>query len=340
MTLKWFDGAELWGDTTYLSRAYASGDAGFDTTNFRIAPGTRAYTFNGQSLTTPSLGEQNTWIIGFGLKVANIIGEWRFLDAGVEQCNLELHDNGDSTFEIKLMRGATQIAITSEAFPINIWHYFECKVTVRIGTDGAWDIKHNEVSVSSGSSVNLADSGSDGCDSHSFGHTTAGNVISMDDIYINDDQGTENNDFLGDSVAVALLPTAEGNQNDFTPSSGVDNSALVDDPSNASSAADYVSSDTNAHQDFYAYQNLPATGLGTIFGISVVTDAAMVAVGNRTLKPKFRAASTSEGDGDDFVVDGVSLLAHPVIMEQDPVAAAAWTKTEIDGGEFGVEVVS
>ena len=66
----------------------------------------------------------------------------------------------------------------------------------------------------------------------------------------------------------------------------------------------------------------------------------MVSVGSRVLKPKFRAASTSEGDGDDFTVDGTGLLSHPIIMEQDPVALAAWTKTEIDGGEFGVEVVS
>jgi hypothetical protein len=339
MTLKWLDGAELWGATGYLARGYASGTAGFETTNFRLSPGTRAYTFNSSELVTPSLGAQNTWIVGFGLNVLSAVtGEWRFLAASVEQCSLEYHDNGDSTFEIKVMRGATEIDRTAEAFPIATWHYFEAKMTIRTGTNGAYEIRHNENSVLSGTLVNLADTGADGCDSHSWGHTSA--TIAMDDIYICDNQGSTNNDWLGDSVCVALLPTAEGNQNDFTPSTGVDNSALVDDPDTVANATEYVSSDTNAHQDFYAYEDLPATGLGTIFGIRVVTDAAMVSVGNRTLKPKFRAASTSEGDGDDFVVDGTGIIAHTVIMEQDPVALAAWTKTEIDGGEFGVEVVS
>jgi hypothetical protein len=85
---------------------------------------------------------------------------------------------------------------------------------------------------------------------------------------------------------------------------------------------------------------MPATGIGTIFGIRIVTDAAMQTVGSRVLRPKFRAASTSEGEGDDFAVDGTTLLSYPIILEQDPVAAAAWTKTEIDSGEFGVRVVS
>lgn len=340
MTLKWHDGAELWGATGYLSRGYASGSAGFETTNFRLTPGTRAYTFNGSELVTPSLGAQNVWITGFGLNIiSTVTGEWRFNAASVEQCRLEYHDNGDSTYEIKLMRGVTEIDKTAESFPISTWHYFEVKLTIRTGTDGAYEIRHNENSVLSGSSVNLAETGSDGCDSQSFGHTSGG-VIYHDDIYMCDDQGATNNDFLGDCVIVALLPTADGNQNDFTPSSGIDNSALVDDADTSPSTSDYVSSDTNAHQDFYAYEDLPATGLGTIFGIRVVVDAAMIAVGNRTLKPKFRAASTSEGDGDDFVVDGTGVISHSIIMEQDPVAAAAWTKTEMDGGEFGVEVVS
>jgi hypothetical protein len=338
MTLKWYDGAEIWAATGYQARGYLAGTTGFSTA--RISPGTSSMTFNGQSLTTPSLGEQNTWIVGFGFKLEGNTGEWRFLDAGVDQCSLEIHDNGDSTFEWKMMRGGTELERTAEAFVKDVWHYCELKVTVRAGTDGAYELRHNENSVMSDTGVNLADTGSDGCDAHQFGLTTAGQIASMDDIYICDDQGATNNDFLGDSVIVALLPQAEGNQNDFTPSTGIDNAALVDDPSNAPSSADFVSSDTNGHTDLYTYDNMPATGIGTIFGIRIVTDAAMQTVGSRVLRPKFRAASTSEGEGDDFAVDGTTLLSYPIILEQDPVAAAAWTKTEIDSGEFGVRVVS
>ena len=338
MSLKWYDGAEIWAATGYQSRGYLAGTTGFSTA--RISPGTTSMTFNGQSLTTPSLGEQNTWIVGFGFMLLGTNGEWRFLDASVDQCSLEIHDNGDSTFEWKMMRGGTELERTTEAFAANVWHYFELKVTVRAGVNGAYELRHNENNVMSATGVNLADTGADGCDAHQFGLTTAGQNVRMDDIYICDDQGSIRNDFLGDSVIVALLTQADGNQNDFTPSTGIDNEALVDDPSDNPTASDYVSSDTIAHQDFYTYDDLPATGLGTIFGLRVVTDAAMETAGSRVLKPKFRAASTTEGDGDDFTVDGVTLLSYPVILEQDPVALADWTKTEIDGGEFGVEVVS
>lgn len=337
MTLKWMDGAEIWAATGYQTRGYLAGSTGFGAA--RISPGTSSMTFNGQSLTTPSLGEQNTWIVGFGFKLSGNVAEWRFLDAGVDQCSLEIVD-GSGVFEWRLKRGSTTIDTTSETFAKDVWHYFELKVTVRTGTDGAYELRHNENNVMSGSSVNLADTGSDGCDAHQFGLTVAAQVATMDDIYICDDQGANNNDFLGDSVIVGLETVAEGNQNDFTPSTGIDNEALVDDASGSPSVADYISSDTNAHQDFYTYDNLPATGIGTIFGIRVVTDAGMATVGSRTLKPKFRNAATSEGDGTTFAVDGVTVLSYPIIMEEDPVATSAWTKTEIDGGEFGIEVVS
>lgn len=337
MTLRWMDGAEAWQASGYQSRGYVAGSTGFSTA--RISPGTSSLQFNGTSLTTPAFGQQNIWTVGFGFKLSGNAFEFRFLDASVEQCNLEVVD-GSGVFELRLKRGTTTIDTTAEAFVKDVWHYFELKVTVRTGVNGSYELRHNENNVMSGSSVNLADTGSDGCDSFQFGLAPAAQILGMDDIYILDSLGTTNNDFLGDSVIVALETQAEGNQNDFTPSSGVDNEALVDDAATSPSATDFVSSDTNTHQDFYTYDNMPATGIGTIFGIRVITDAGMQAVGSRVLKPKFRAASTSEGDGDDFTVSGVAILSHPVIMEQDPVALAAWTKTEIDGGEFGVEVVS
>jgi hypothetical protein len=268
-----------------------------------------------------------------------MVGEWRLMDAGVEQCRIELVDNTTS-FEWKLMRGAVEIDRTAEAFPANVWHYFEFQVTVRGTTNGAYELRHNEVDVMSGTGVDLADGGSDGADIHSFGHSGGGQVIKLDDIYILDSLGAVNNDFLGDSVIVGLLPIADGNQNDFTPSTGIDNYALVDDPSASPSSSDYVDSDTNTEQDFYDYANLPATGLGAIHAVNVISDAAMETVGNRTLKPKFRAVSTAEADGANFVVQGTTLLSHPVILEIDPVTSTTWTQSEIDGGEFGIEVVS
>lgn len=340
MTLKWHDGAELWGHATYQGRGYLSGSSSFVTSDPRVPPGTRAFSFGPGVLTTPSLGAQNTWIVGFGLKMtSNQEPGWRFLNANNEQCRIEVFDNGNSTFELRIMRGVTQVAITNQSFAQNVWHFFEAKLTVRTGVNGAFEIRRNESSVLSGSSVNLADTGSDGCDAHSWG-LVSGSGCLMDDIYILDDQGATNNNFLGDVVIVGLLPTAEGNRNEFTPSSGTNNAALVDDPDDLPSESDFVSSDTNGHTDLYAYENLPATGLGTIFGIRVITDAGMATVGSRTLRPKFRDGGGSEGNGANFIISGTAVLSKPVIMEQNPVTASAWTASDINNGEFGVEVVS
>lgn len=343
MVVKWIDGGEIWGDAVgvYQSRGYQSG-GGVGVAAPRISPGLRSVMTQGTALVTPVLGQQNSWVAGFGLFIGNStsVFQWRFLDNGLEQLRVITVDNTDGTYELRALRGATVLGTTSESFIQGIWHFFEIKATVRTGANGSVQIRHNETTVLTLSSINTADQGSDGCDAHSFGHAGAGPSVHMDDIYILDSTGGVNDDYLGDVVAVGVLPNGDGNQNDFTPSTGVDNSANVDDSSTTADEVAWNSSDTNAHQDFYTYEDLPATGLGSIFAIRIVTDAEMLTIGSRVLKPKFRAASTSEGDGDDFVVDGTNVLSHSVILNEDPVALGAWTKTAIDGGEFGVEVVS
>lgn len=338
MVLKWIDGAEIWGDPEdgYHDRGYVSGSAGIGSA--RLNPGVRSLASTTDPLVTPVLGQTNSWVIGFGLRINNagFIQTWKLLDAGLEQLKIITVDNGDPSFELRVMRGATVLGTTSENFAEGVWHYFEIKATVRTGTDGAVQIRQNESTVLTLTSIDAADQGTDGCDAHSFG----GSGGLWDDIYILDSTGSVNTDYLGDVVCVGLLPTADGNQNDFTRSTGAVNADNVDDPSTVADEVAWNSSDTNAHQDFYVYEDLPATGLGSIFGLRIVTDAAMETVGNRTLKPKFRAASTSEGDGANFVVDGTTVVSHVVILDEDPVALGAWTKTEIDAGEFGIEVVS
>ncbi len=343
MTLKWIDGFESWGDVTYATRAYLTLSGVTPQSSGigpRVSPGLRYGGFaTTATMNTPSLGADNTWVVGFGFhsNSTSTVFSVRFLSGGSEQCRFETESSG-GILRWRLLRGATVIA-SSSTFALNQWFYFELRVTARTGTNGAYEVRQNEVAIMSGSSVNLANVGTDGADSVGFSCATA--ACSVDDIYILDSAGAApNNNFLGDSVAMSILPQAEGHQNDFTPSTGVNNAALADDPDTAASGADFNSSDTNNHEDYYTFTDLPGTGLGTIHGIKVSGSFAMASAGSRVARYRYYNGTTEFTLGANVSAASTSIVELPQVVGVNPDTGAAWTKTDIDNAEFGVEVVS
>ncbi len=333
MALKWFDGGEVWGSNTYQARGYTQSDAA-QVTPGRIVPGLFALSISAGSMTTPSLSVQNTWYMGIGVK--NYENNWKLevLSGASEQCHIILADLGGNTGEFQLYRGGTLID-TSTSFVTNVWGYLEVKIVARGTTNGSYEVWMNEVSIMSGTGVDLALTGSDGADIFSWGNGTS---FQCDDIYILDDTGALNTSRLGEQVCVGIVPTAEGHQIDFTPSTGTDNSALVDDPTETPNDADFVSSSTLNHEDYYAYENMPSTGLGTVNGVRMVHGAQLDTAGARTVQPRYYNGSVEFDFGGDFVVDGTNIFEHSIIAEANPDTAVKWTKSEIDAAEFGMEL--
>lgn len=338
MTLKWYDGAEVWANSTYASRAYASASGYGVGTPGRVSPGARYISQSAAGvLTTPSLGSTNTWVVGFGFYCTVAGFKLKVLRSSSEQCRIECFANGGN-FEFRLYRNTTLIG-TSSVFAGSTWHFFEFKVTVRGSPNGVYELRRNESSILSGSGVGLTFTGSDGADAFTFENAGA-SAVRLDDIYILDDAGSIRNDFLGEVVAFESLPTAEGHQNDFTPSTGTNNAALVDDPSTTASNTDYASSDTNAQEDYYDMAAMPATGIGQILALKLSASLAMATAGSRTIRYRSYVAATEYTEGANQVVNGTSLVELPVISEQNQNTAADWTKSDVDAAEFGIEVVS
>jgi hypothetical protein len=102
-----------------------------------------------------------------------------------------------------LKRGATTIATGPTELDFGVWYYVELQVTARDGTDGVYELRIDEVTEFSGSMVNLANTATDGVDVISFSSASTNTL--WDDIYILDDQGGQNDDFLGDSAVRGIL---------------------------------------------------------------------------------------------------------------------------------------
>jgi hypothetical protein len=300
---------------------------------------------------TPSVGSGNTFVLGYGMKYASHVTEPNtgsqglYIETGVdEQCHIETESDSGLGVRLHLKRGSTIVA-TSSYFGFGVWHYFEWKLTVRTATAGAYELRHNGVLDISGTSVDLASSGGDGWDVFSWRYSSnVGTTLFYDDVYICDGTGAKNNDFLGPSIVEAVEVSANGVSNQFDQNSSVSAAYTHVDDAGSSAPDDstlggYIGSDTNAHKDLFAMTDLTQIS-GTIHAVQLGVQMAMGATGTRTVKTKYRDPDTTQADGTSRVVDSTVYDEFTEVFDNNPASAAAWDVTDIDGGQFGVEVVS
>lgn len=348
MACVWIEGMESHKLGTQFARKYASQSGNFAQKSGRVfgnAGGTQSTV-----LVTPPIGSGNTIVIGYGFKYVSHLTSPNTGNQGVycetgadEQFHIETESTSGTGFRFHLKRGATIVA-TSSYFDFGVWHYFEWKVTVRTGVNGAYELRHNGVADISGSGVDLADDGTDGWDTFAWRYTSnASNTIHYDDCYVCDGTGAKNNDFLGPSIVEVAEVNADGTTNNWTNNGTGANYTSVDDVGSSNpddvGAGGTNGSDTNAQQDLYNLTDLTQI-TGTIHAVQLGVQLGMAAAGTRTVKTKYRDPDTTVVDGDSHVVDSTVFDEFTQVFDNNPNTAAAWDVTDIDDGQFGVEVVS
>jgi len=349
MACVWIEGFETHTHDSQLSRKYAIASGSI------LAASGRVFGTSGQIsqtiLLTPSIGAtDNTVVIGWGCRLEshnaslNSGNQGLYIETGTEeQFHIELESDSGLGFRWLLKSGATTID-TSSYFDFGVWHYFEVKATVRTGVNGAYELRHNGVLEMSGSGMDMAENGTDGWDIFGFRYTSFSSGLLYDDMYILNGTGSKNNDFLDPSIVEGLLPSADGDDTQWTlDTGGVANWSQVDD--SAISAPDDFSggginySDTNGNRDLYEFMDLQQI-TGTIHAVQVGTQLAMNTPGTRTVKTKYKDPDTTLADGASHVVDSPAYDEFTEVFDDNPASATTWDVADIDDGQFGVEVVS
>lgn len=347
MACIWIEGFETHTATAQQARKYATLSGSFTAQAGRVFGNSGAP--QSTIAITPPNASGNTFVLGFGCRVAlhnpglTASTSGMYCETGAtEQFHLQFETNTSLGFRFLLKRGATTVA-TSSYYDFAVWHYFELKVTVRTGVNGGYELRRNGVLDISGSGVDLASSGGDGWDTFAFrysaNYTT---TLRFDDVYVLDGTGAKNNDFLGPSIVEGILPNAAGASTAWSlGAGGTSNWDQVDDDPNPDelTAGGINFSDTNGQKDLYGYADLTQI-TGTIHAVQLGTQFAMNATGTRTVKTKYRDPDTTEADGASHVVDSTSYDEFTEVFDNNPASAVAWDVTDIDDGQFGVEVVS
>lgn len=353
MAGRWAEGFESHKVSTQQARKYATLTGSMSQVAGRTFGNAGAPSSSGAIMVTPSMGSNDTWIIGFGCFVAshsttlNSSAQGMYFESGVnEQFHIELITTNGVGFRVALYRGATLLDETGD-FPFSVWQYFELKVFINTAT-GTFELRRNGVLEFSGTGANTALNGNTGADIFAFRWTTDQSTrLRLDDIYINDGSGAKNNDFLGPRIVEMVEVTANGDTNQWdNDNTGVPDANNFDQVNDLGTAAPdetgaggTISSDTNAEVNLFVMSDLQQI-TGNIDFVFLGIQCAMAAAGSRTLKFKFRHNSTTNADGASFVVNSTVYDEFIQVWDDNPVTAVAWDVTDIDAAQFGLEVVS
>lgn len=295
-----------------------------------------------------SADEHATLTLGFAYKPAVVttsgtgLGVCGFRSDTNATSHITISQNTDGTLTARRGTGSgTALGTSTLAGPLITaaqWQYVEVKVALH-DTTGTVEIRINGTTVLSLTSVDTKNAGTKTVlDSFYLGpitSSTSSHDAVFDDIYLTNGAGSVNTGFLGDVAIETLLPNGNGTTNQWLGSDGnsTDNYLLVDEAT--PSSTDYTGSAVSADRDLYAMANL-SRGSGTIYGAVATAWAGNSDAGAQSIKHVAKSGATT--DVGTAVAVTTTYVPLPKVYEVDPNTSAAWTVSNLNSAEFGVQV--
>ena len=240
--------------------------------------------------------------------------------------------------EITVTAGGAEIYRTgTNLLQVGVWRYIEMAGTVN-DTTGEISLRVDGDELFSDTGIDTRVGGSD-ANVHRlrYGDDSSSRRSLFDDVYFGNKLGGAGavNSLIGPLEIEVIRPNGNGNYSQLVGSDGnsVDNYLNVDETT--PSAADYNGSDVVGNKDSYAMSDLVATD-GTIHAVVQSGYALKSDAGVKSGRNFIRRSATDDFGPDHTLSESAILFDR--ILEQDPVAAGAWTIAAVNDTEFGWEV--
>jgi hypothetical protein len=250
-----------------------------------------------------------------------------------EMCSLSCATTG----AIRVRRADGTVIFNSPAnvLAANTWNHVEAKFSFA-GESGALEVRVNEVTVIDISDVDLGEAAT----AEQFSWADRAGAQGFDNWYIDDlvlwdDEGTENNDFLGDVSVFLQMPNADTAQADWTKSTGSVGYVIIDDvPPDADFLEASVAGDRS---DF----EMPTFAVGNV--------AAVLAVLRFSLVAKASAGSATFRQGIvSNAVEAVGAIHSPTtqpgyyndVFQVNPDGDIPWDVPTIEDLQITIEKVT
>ncbi len=229
--------------------------------------------------------------------------------------------NSGTDLNIFTVDSGSPDATSAGALIPNVWQYIEVKLHID-NVSGSYEVKVDGV-------TKMSNSGIDTKSSQAF---VTGTWISftsgrIDDIYICDNTGAQNNDFLGDCSVTALQPNG-----DVIDEWGATGSPHYDELADNVNGT-YVETGSPDAVELFDFEN-ETTLLGGIFGIEVC--GQVLSTSDPVDLRIVSGATTSDAEGrDNTVRNDPGYITFTRIVELDPNTSSAWTLSNLNAAQFG-----
>lgn len=319
-------------------------------TAVQVRTGTNSMRISVERLYTDTLATSgSTCVVGFAFFLPTVASPTYFRPILAIREGTTVHwslaINASRQFEAYRGDGVSLLQTSSFTVSYDTWMYLEVLVAIH-DTTGTYEVRVDTVNRLSAVSQDTRNGGTGVWTNVGLSgpFTGASTWAYFDDLYVLDGSGASNNTFLGVQRVDNTLPKTDaagaGTNSGFTPSTGSDHGALVDEAS-PNGDTDYNASSTLNSKDTYHVTALPSGGTITavmIKGFMKKTDA-----GARSIKYVTRSGGTDYDSASDLnpltsysFVKPTADSSH--IREVDPATAAAWTAANVNACEIGVKV--
>lgn len=236
---------------------------------------------------------------------------------------------------IGIYRGNTLVTTSAAGVISNDnWYYIELMATVA-DSGGLVEVRVNGNSVVSFTGDTKNAGTSTNMDTIAFGYFFSSTTYGVfDDVYVCNDQGTQNNNFLGDVMVQTIVPNGAGSSTDLTPHGSATNYMNVAEI--PYSVGDYNSSNVSGAKDLYTFGDL-AGSTTTVYGVQTGVVAARTDVGSGSVRPILKSGGTVYNDTTVSLGPSSQYIGN--VRETDPATGTAWTVSGVNGIEAGVEVI-
>lgn len=333
--------------TSDISRKWSSTDGVSPTIGAFGRNGTNGMRFANLrgSQVSKTLDNQQTWIIGFGIKPAAFPAAdapiVQIVDSGTTQVTFSLASDG----KIKAYLGegwsgganSSLLGTSSSGISAGSYSYVEVKAIIS-DTVGEMSVRINGSSVLSLTGIDTKVTANAFASTIILGEDGGSVVLQVDfdDLVILDGTGALNSSFLGDVRVEALLPNGAGNYSQWTPQGSATNYQNADETPGDDDTT-YNGEGTATEKDSYAFQNVVVT-TGTVKGLMTHMLARKDDAGSRQIRRIARVSGTDYAGST--VNTTTSYVYYSEVLETNPNSSAPWTISEVNAIEAGVEVVA
>lgn len=311
-----------------------SGTSGFSQGN--------AITMTDEELIAPRFVDSQTLICGFWFKrAAGVTGDFaKIYDSTVLHSVLRITPAGeiqaykndrivsDISPEVEVVYGTGLTTIVAET-----WYFVEWKLYVH-ATAGIVHVKLNNVDeILATNQDTMYGFSSGNLYVNEFGLVGQTGGYSFDHLYVVDSTGSPNNTFLGSVQIQSIRPTSNGHYSEATPVGAGDNYLAANDatPDGDTTYNNALSSD----KDTFVLAD--TTLNGTIIAVTRNVLARKDEAGGAVQRTITRINERNYYGTPQPVYD--SYLYNVEIAETNPSTSVTWSKSSVDGAEFGYERV-